>query len=77
MEIANEIERIANACRASGQFVEYDHRLPSVLVYRGKGDEFFFQEHEAQSLVDEFESCKELQDTLFFEDWLLWCAQGW
>lgn len=75
--IVVDIERVAAACRSTGQFVEYDSRLPTVLVHRGKDDEFFFQEHEAQVWVDEFEACEGLSDYVEFEDWLLWGAQGW
>lgn len=70
------VENTAQIAKESGQYVEINSRLPTVLVHRGEDDEFFFQGDEAQTLLDEIEETLaevEVSD----EDFILYQAQGW
>lgn len=70
-ELVTQITRIADAAREEGQYVEINDVLPTVLIYRGEDDEFFFQEHEAVDLL------QTVPDYVNVEDYLLYIAQEW
>ena len=75
-EIKTQIELIADSARSAGQYVEINPYLPTVLVYRGPDDEYFFQEHEASELLDKAETVSNEYE-VSQEDYILWSAQGW
>jgi hypothetical protein len=62
--------------RKTGQFVDIDFMLPSVLYYRDDGTEFHFSEQGAQNLFEHYREIAELT-SLPLRDVLLWAAQSW
>ena len=66
-----DYERRAEAERKAGGKVEIDHRLPTIAVTMSDGSEYFFQESEAQALLDE------VPENIGEEDYILAIAQGW
>jgi len=75
-ELKQQIIKTADAAKAAGQWVEINDMLPTLTIYRGPDDEYFYQEWEALEVVNEYE---ELADRLVLdvEDVILWAAQGW
>jgi hypothetical protein len=85
-ELLNEIRITAESAREAGQYVEFNYRLPYVLVHRGDDDEYFFQGDEASRLLDEIDKLRNVVDLEILDmddvgisdgDLLLWLAQGW
>lgn len=75
-----QIQKTAEAARASGQHIEVDFMLPSITIYRSENDQFSFQEHEAAPLLKEAnEIIKGLgaDGTITAADFLLYSAQNW
>lgn len=67
----------AEAARKAGQSVDIVWMLPTVHVHRGPDDEFFFQEYEAQKLIDDaVKATAEMEDATA-ADFILAMAQGW
>lgn len=75
-QLQEQIEAAALAARRSGQFIDIDFMLPSILIHRGPDDEFYFQEHEAQEQLDHYRPIAEMTHANL-KDVLLWSAQGW
>lgn len=78
--LVSQILSTAASARRSGQEVEIDNMLPTVSVTRGEDDNFFFQEHEATSLLERASSLiHSLGDPadLGEDDVILYMAQGW
>jgi hypothetical protein len=69
--MVKDYERRAEAERKHGGSVEINHRLPYVAVKMSNGDEYFFQEWEAEDLLDQ------VPDNISPEDYILAMAQGW
>jgi len=67
----NKFRHRAEAERRSGSSIEIDYGLPSVDIRLSGGIEYYFQEHEAQQLLDS------IPDEFSPEDFLLATAQGW
>jgi hypothetical protein len=80
--LVDQVQRTAVSAINSGQSVVIDRMLPSVAIYHGPDQEFFFQEHEAKKLLDDAEVAVEglVQEThqvLVVEDYLLFLSQSW
>lgn len=82
-QLIAQIASTAQVARDAGQSVTINPTLPTVSVYRGEGDEFFFQEHEADDLLTQ---ARETLDNLIDEEdvaqigeeeVILHQAQGW
>lgn len=81
-ELVQQILRIANSARESGQDVQIESMLPTVSIMRGDGDEFFFQEHQADDILEKAQKIivdlgEEAEMELSVEDVLLYQAQNW
>lgn len=66
-----EIERFAKEAKKLGDTVEINHKMPTIFINLSNGEEYFFQEWEAQELLDE------VPDNVDPEEWFLWIAHGW
>ena len=69
--MVRDYEKRAAAERRGGGQIEINHRLPTVAVVTSSGEQFFFQEHEAQKLLDD------VPENISAEDFILAQAQGW
>jgi len=69
--MVRDYERRAKAERRGGGHVEIDTRFSTVSVTLSDGSEYFFQEGEADDLLDE------VPDNIAPEDYILAVAQGW
>ncbi len=80
--VLNEVEKIssrlikqykdrAKAERKAGGFCKVDERLPSVDVKMSDGSTYYFQEWEAEDLLDE------VPPNIDAEDYILAQAQNW
>ena len=76
MTMSRNIHRTIEAAKASGQYVQIDQTLPSVFIYRGPDDEFFYQEHEAERVLAEAQRLAD-EFGLWASDALLYQAQEW
>ena len=65
--LIEQIQSVAAAARAEGQYVTIDHVLPSIDI----NDEYHFQEHAATELLNDVPA------EVSAEDWLLWQVQSW
>lgn len=82
-ELIKQISNTAEAARNSGQSITVDNMLPTVEVYRGEDDVFFFQESEASGLLEQ--ACQllerltedDVEVEIGEEDVILFQAQGW
>ncbi len=74
-EIAKDYETRAKAEKDAGGHAEVSG-LPSVAVTLSDGSEYFFQDEEAQSLIDEFQTSP-LNELMWFVDYILASAQSW
>lgn len=75
-EYITRVKQVVEEAKAEGQYVEINEMLPTVVVYRGKDDEFFFQEEQATELIEEHESTAD-KLKLDVEDLILYAAQEW
>lgn len=75
-QMKQQIERCAQAERDAGATIEINTGLPYVAITMSNGDEYFFQEHEADELLDEHNASADKFDTTV-EDSILHSAQGW
>ena len=66
----DQVEMTAECAREAGWVVSIDYGLPSVGI-TSDNEKWFFQEHEAQALLDE------VPDDLRAEDYILWTVQSW
>lgn len=57
--------------RQGGGNIDIDYSLPSISVTMSSGEDYFFQEHEAQELLDG------VPENISAEDFILAQAQGW
>lgn len=69
--ILNDIDKTAQAVRASGGRVDINYGLPSIAITNPDGSEYFFQEHEASEILDS------IPDEVFEVDYIMWSAQSW
>ena len=69
--LVKDFEKRAENERRAGGMVDIDYRLPTVAVELSDGSEYFFQEYEAQDLIDE------VPENISPEDYILAQAQGW
>lgn len=70
--VQKQIEATATLALNEGWSVEIELGLPMVSIINPDGEtEWFFQEHEAQDLLDE------VPDNVNEEDYLLWSSAGW
>jgi hypothetical protein len=81
-EIVNQVANAALNARLEGQSVAINRSLPSVSVKTSGDEEYFFQEHEAEQLIDRAQKAidelgSESQPVLDIEDYILYLAQGW
>jgi hypothetical protein len=78
--LTTQILQVARSARAGGQTIEIDYKLPTVAISRDEHDVFFFQEHEADTLLREAEKIIDglcAGDQISVEDFLLYSSQGW
>ena len=66
-----QIQAIANAERLAGGSVVINNVLPTVSVITSAGDEYFFQEHEAEILLGRVPA------DLSAEDHILYSSTNW
>jgi hypothetical protein len=81
-DLIAQIKGTAQKAEQAGQKVSIDNMLPTVSVVRGDDDEYFFQEHEAQDLIDRCEKLisdlgEDAEQSLSVEEVILHQAQGW
>lgn len=69
--LVQQMQHTAKEARKEGQTVEINTVLPSIDIDCGNGDEYHFQEHEAERMLAEVPS------NVDAEDYLLWSAQSW
>jgi hypothetical protein len=69
--LVKQYEQRAAAEREDGGSCSINHSTPTVAVVLASGETWFFQEHEAQRLIDE------VPDNLTAEDFILASAQNW
>lgn len=69
--LVNQYERRADAERRAGGSIEIDYRLPYIAIEMSDGSEYFFQEYEADNLLDT------VPNNINAEDFLLASAQNW
>ena len=55
----------------SGGIIEISHVLPTIHIIFSDGEEYFFQESEAENLLDE------VPEELTEKEYLIWVSQGW
>lgn len=70
-KIRRDIERTADFVRRAGGHVEINYGLPCVSVDCPDGSAYFFQEHEAETLLDR------VPPNVFEDDFILWSSQNW
>ena len=75
-QMRRQIQDAADGMREGGAYVEIDRGLPSVLVYLGEDDERYFQEWEADELLERYQPTAEEYD-LPVEDVILASAFNW
>ena len=66
-----QIIETADNCRNAGATVEINEYLPTVAITRSDGQEWFFQEHEADVLL------AEVPDNVSADDYILFISRGW
>lgn len=69
--LVKQYEQRARAEREDGGSCSINHSIPTVAVVLANGETWFYQEHEAQALLDE------VPDNLSPEDYILASAQSW
>lgn len=69
--MVRQYERLAKSERRGGGKIDIDYRLPTVYIKTSARDEYFFQEHEAQDLLDT------VPQNIAAEDFLLAQSQNW
>lgn len=69
--LVKQYEERAENERRGGGMIDIDYRIPTVAVELSDGSEYFFQEHEAQNLIDE------VPENISTEDFILASAQSW
>lgn len=69
--LVTQYEQRAQAEREDGGSCSINHNIPTVAIVMACGEEWFFQEHEAQKLLDE------VPDNVSPEDFILASAQNW
>ena len=82
VELVQNINSTAMKARESGQSVTVDYGLPCLSVVRGEDDEYFFQEADADRIIQDYRSVissieEESGLALSMEDYILYVAQGW
>ena len=60
-----------------GQTIEVNYGLPFIQINRGIDNVYSFQEHEAQTLFDEYKQLGIDSTDLNFREWLLASSQEW
>lgn len=81
-ELVDRVLRTAVKARQQGHSVVIDRLLPTVAIVHGPDQEYFFQEHEAKALIDDWEMAveslvNETHQALDLEDYILYLSQGW
>lgn len=81
-EIVNQVVKTALKARLEGKEVVIYRSLPSVSVKTSGDEEYFFQEHEAEQLIERAqkavdELASESLPAPDIEDYILYLAQGW
>ena len=69
--LVKQYEKRAENERRGGGMIDINYRLPTVAVELSDGSEYFFQEYEAQDLIDE------VPENISPEDFILASAQSW
>lgn len=67
----DQIQMTAHYAREEGWEVDIDTRFPTIDISFEGETEWYFQEHEAQRLLDE------VPEDVSAEDYLLWSSAGW
>ena len=70
-KLLKQFEERAEAERNAGAEIDIDTGLPSISITMSDGSDYFFQEHEAQAILDE------VPDNIHPEDYILAIAQSW
>lgn len=71
MNIVRDYQERAEAERQAGGSIEIDSGIPSVYVKMSSGEDYFFQEHEADKIL------KTVPANISAEDFILATAQSW
>ena len=67
-----EIQKTADVNYGFGWRIEINSKIPTVAIKNPDGEtEWFFQEHEADDLLES------IPEDVNEEDYLLWAMQGW
>jgi hypothetical protein len=69
--IVKDIEETGEYHRKNGCKIEINRGLPYIAISLSNDAEYFFQNEEAQSLLDE------IPENVNEEDYIIWISQGW